>query len=370
MRKDYYDILGVSRAASAEEIKKAYRKLAHQHHPDKGTGNEARFKELNEAYQILGNSERKAQYDKFGHAFESASGFNGGQGSNWSDIFGGAGGQPFNFEFASGDFDIGDIFENVFGMGMGRETQASAKKRGRNIMLELTIPFAASVLGGKESITYQRVVPCGHCLGVGGEPGSKLETCSACRGKGTIQKHRRTILGAMAYQEACEDCRGRGEKFTVRCSRCKGRGLEHIAETLDITIPPGIRAEDSLRLSGKGDVAAASGGTPGDLLVRLRVLPHKIFHREGNNLKMVLPIKLSQAILGGSLTIETIEGEIQLQIPEGSQSGDVLRLRGKGVADPRGHGRGDLLAEIRVEIPRKLSRSLRAIMEKLKEEGL
>ena len=370
MRKDYYDILGVSRTASAEEIKKAYRKLAHQHHPDKGTGNEARFKELNEAYQILGNSERKAQYDKFGHAFESTGGFSGGHGSSWSDIFGGAGGQPFNFEFASGDFDIGDIFENVFGMGMGRETQASAKKRGRNIVLEMTIPFAASVLGGKEGVKYQRVASCGHCLGVGGEPGSKSETCSACHGKGTIQKHRRTILGAIAHTETCEDCRGRGEKFTERCSHCKGRGLEHITETLDITIPPGIREEDSLRLSGKGDAATAPGGIPGDLLVRLRVLPHKIFRREGNNLRMALPIKISQAILGGSLTIETIEGEAELQIPEGSQTGDVLRLRGKGVADPRGHGRGDLLAEIRVEIPRKLSRSLRAIMEKLKEEGL
>lgn len=369
MPTDYYSILGVSRNATPEEIKKAYRKLAHQYHPDKGGGSDAKFKEINEAYQVLGDEKKRKQYDQFGRTFDAGQGFGPG-GFQWGDIFSSRDASGVNFDFGSNagtDFDLNDILENMFGLGGKRE--AGRKKRGKDIVVELTIPFEKSILGGKEAITLKRVARCTHCGGSGGEPGTKTETCPTCGGKGTIQKNERTFLGTVTRVETCPMCAGKGQRPVKACWACQGKGVEKKEEHIELVIPRGVNHDDTLKLSGKGD-ATDSLGTPGDLYVHLRVLPHKIFRRQGDDLLMVLPIKVSQAILGDQIKINTLEGQITLKIPEGTQSGDILRVRGKGVPEARGYGHGDLLVEIKVDIPQKPSRRLKENIEKLREEGL
>ncbi|KKW21254.1 MAG: Chaperone protein DnaJ [Parcubacteria group bacterium GW2011_GWB1_52_7] len=372
MVKDYYEILGVPRNATSEEIKKAYRKLAHQHHPDKGGGNEAKFKELNEAYQTLGDEKKRRHYDQFGRAFDAASGFGGaGGGFQWEDIFGKSRGGGVNFDFggnAGGEaFDINDIFAGIF--GFQDERTSSRRRRGKDIILELAIPFEESILGGKELARFQRTVRCAHCAGAGSEPGSKSDKCKECAGTGSVQKTTRTFLGSMTRVETCARCKGKGEVHVRSCSVCGGRGLAEREEEIEIVIPRGIKHEDTLQLSGKGE-AAGSTSAPGDLYVRIKVLPHKIFRRQGDDLLMKLPIKISQAILGDTVTVDTFEGAISLKIPEGTQSGDILRIRGKGAPEARGYSHGDLLVEISVDIPRRVPKHLRGQIERLKEEGL
>ncbi|MBI4135090.1 MAG: molecular chaperone DnaJ [Candidatus Sungbacteria bacterium] len=363
MRHDYYDILGVSRNASPDEVKKAYRKLAHQYHPDKGGGNETKFKEINEAYQVLGDEKKRKQYDQFGQgAFDGGQGFPGG-GFQWGDIFGGRG-QDFR---AGDDFDIGDIFENVFGFGGAR--RETRQKRGKDLLTELTIPFEESILGGKETITVRRNARCAHCNGTGGEPGTKFKRCETCKGKGNVQKTERTILGSMTRVETCPTCRGRGEEPQKSCWACGGKGIERKQETIELIIPKGIRNDDTLKVSGKGELNDPTG-VPGDLYIRIRVLPHKVFKRQGEDLYMALPIKVSQAILGDTVEIPTLTGAISLKIPEGTQSGEILRIRGKGVPEASGYGHGDLLVEIKIDIPRRTSKQLRELMQKLRDLGL
>ncbi|MBI2054476.1 MAG: molecular chaperone DnaJ [Candidatus Sungbacteria bacterium] len=368
MPKDFYSVLGIPKNASQEEIKKAYRKLAHQYHPDKGGGDDAKFKEINEAYQVLGDEKKRQQYDNFGQAFNSGGGFGGG--FDWGDIFkahGQTGGIKFDFgENSSTDFDIGDILEGVFGFSANR---GSKKKRGKDIVVELTIPFEESILGGKESIALRRVVRCTHCGGMGGEPGAKTITCNTCGGKGNIQHNERTFLGSITRVETCPACRGKGEIPSKPCTTCSGKGAQKKEETLELIIPKGIRPDESIKLTGKGDISDPTG-TPGDLYIRLKVTPHRVFSRQGDDLVMKLPVKISQAILGSTVAVQTLEGEINLKIPEGTQSGDILRVRGKGVPEARGYQHGDLLVEIKVEIPRRISKQLRELMEKLRMEGL
>jgi len=372
MNKDYYEVLGVPRNASTEEIKRAYRKLAHQHHPDKGGGNEAKFKELNEAYQTLGDENKRRHYDQFGRAFDAAPGFGGaGGGFQWEDIFGKSRGDGVHFDFGgnAGDeaFDINDIFAGIF--GFQDERTSGKRRRGKDIILELSISFERSILGGKEQVRFRRTVRCAHCAGSGGEPGSKSDKCKECAGTGNVRKTTRTFLGSMTRVETCTRCRGRGEVYTRSCSVCGGRGLAEREEEIEIVIPKGIKNEDTLQLSGKGE-AAGPTSAPGDLYVRIKVLPHKIFRRQGDDLLMKFPIKISQAILGDTVTVNTLEGAVNLKIPEGTQSGDILRIRGKGVPEARGYSHGDLLVEISVDIPRRVPKHLRDQIERLKEEGL
>ncbi|OHA01953.1 MAG: molecular chaperone DnaJ [Candidatus Sungbacteria bacterium RIFCSPHIGHO2_02_FULL_49_12] len=369
MKKDYYEILGVPRSSSLEEIKRAYRKLAHQYHPDKKAGNEEKFKEANEAYQVLGNEGKRAQYDQFGQTFDASAEPGGGFG--WNDIFsgarGGEGAGDFGFNSRFGEFDLGDIFEGLFGAsGAHRDTK---RKRGKDIVIDITIPFEESILGGKETIEYKRTVRCARCSGTGGEPGTNIVKCATCGGKGSIQKSTRTILGSMTRVETCPRCRGAGDIPEKFCGFCGGKGLELKKESIELIIPKGTKTDDVLRLSGKGEIADAIGA-PGDLFVRLRVLPHKTFKRQGDDLIMAVSIKISQAILGGHMTLEAIDGTVDLKIPEGTQSGDILRLRGRGVSESRGYGRGDLLVEVTVEVPRKLPKHLKELIEQLKQEGL
>lgn len=363
MPKDYYQVLGVARNATKEEIKKAYRALAHKYHPDKG-GDEARFKELNEAYQVLADDRKRSQYDQFGRVFEGGGAHQGG--FEWPGGFrvdfgeGGAG----NFA----DFDFSDVFEDFFGGGGGATRTRSRERKGKDIRVDLETAFEESILGGKRTIELSKLSRCSRCSGSGGEPNAKLRTCSTCQGKGNMQKTQRTFLGSFTQVSTCGECFGSGKRPETLCAQCRGRGVEQRLETLEIFIPKGVRDGEMLKITGKGE-ASLSGGIPGDLYIHLRVASHRVFRRQGDDIVMQLPIKLSQAVLGESVEIEAIDGGIRLKVPEGTQAGDILKVRGKGAYFASGYGRGDLLIEIKVEMPKKITKKVKELLQELKSEG-
>lgn len=370
MSRDYYKILGVPRNATKEDIKKAYRALAHKYHPDKG-GDETRFKELNEAYQVLSDERKRNQYDQFGQVFEGGSGpRQGGFGFEWP------GGFKFDFDNAGGfgpgrgftDFDFSDIFEDFLGMG-AREGRTRAKERkGKDLRVSLEISFEESIFGAKKEIEIDKLARCEQCQGKGAEPGSKLKNCPTCQGKGNIQKTERTFLGSFTQVSACPPCLGSGQRPEINCRGCAGKGIKQLVERLEVFIPKGVQSDEILKITGKGE-ASLSGGMPGDLYISIRVQPHKIFRRQGDDIIMQLPVKLSQALLGDTIDIETLDGVIKLKVPEGTQPGDILKIRGRGAYSASGYGRGNLLVEIKIDIPKKLSKKTRELIEKLKEEG-
>jgi molecular chaperone DnaJ len=368
MAKDYYNILGVARNATKDEIKKRYRELAHKFHPDKG-GDEAKFKEINEAYQVLSDDKKRAQYDQFGRVFEGAEA----GGGSYQGGFEWPGGFKFDFgerpfDFSQGDFDFSDVFEDLFGSFGTTSRARSRERRGRDIRVDLEIPFEEAILGGKRDIELSKLTRCSRCNGTGGEPGTSLKQCSNCRGRGNIQKTQRTFLGTFTQVVTCSECGGTGKKPETACGQCRGKGAYHTIERIEVFIPKGVKEGEVLKITGKGE-ASLYGGIPGDLYINLHILPHKIFRRQGDDLVMKLPIKLSQAILGDTVEVETLEGPIKLKIPEGTQAGDILRVRGKGVTLASGYGRGDLLIEIKVEIPKRISKKLKEIIQELKNEG-
>lgn len=367
MTKDYYKMLGVPQNATKDEIKKAYRKLAHQYHPDKG-GDEKQFKEINEAYQILSDEKKRSQYDQFGQEFEGAAGGGGGQGGfEWPGGFGfgnSAGGERPQ------DFDFSEIFEDFLGMGFGSGARTRSKeRRGKDIQADLSTSFEESVFGGKKEIDLSKLSRCLRCDGAGGEPGSEIKTCATCQGRGNVQKTQRTFLGAFTQVSTCPECNGSGKRPEKLCSQCKGRGVEQRIEHLEVFIPKGVRDGEILKITGKGE-ASPFGGIPGDLYLRLHVTEHKIFRRQGDDIVMLLLIKLTQAVLGDTIDIATLDGTINLKIPEGIQSGDVLKVRGKGAYSSNGYGRGNLLIETKVDIPRKVNRTVKKVFEDLQSEGL
>lgn len=363
MPKDHYTTLGVPRNATKDDIKKAYRRLAHQYHPDKG-GDEARFKEVNEAYQVLSDDQKRAQYDQFGRVFE------GGQQQGGFEWPGG-----IRFDFGEGgkgfaDFDFSDVFEDFLGMGFGAGTRSRTRERkGKNIQVDLEISFEESIFGGKREIELGKLSRCERCGGSGGEPGTAQVKCSACEGKGNVQKTQRTFLGSFTQVASCPECNGTGKRPEAKCSRCRGKGVEQAVERLEIFIPKSINDGEILKMTGKGE-ASLHGGVPGDLFARVRVTPHKIFRRQGDDIVMQLSLRMSQAILGGNVDVEMLDGTITLKIPEGTQSGDILKVRGKGAFAASGYGRGNLFVEIRVDLPRKLSKKMKEKIQELKEEGL
>lgn len=368
MAKDYYKVLGVPRNATHDDIKRAYRSLAHKFHPDKG-GDAERFKEVNEAYQILSDDQKRSQYDQFGQVFG-----NGGQagGHDW------AGSAPGGFRFDFGnnpfeagqgiEFDFTDVFEDFLGMGLGGNRSRGKTKKGKDIRLELEIPFEESIFGGKREVHVAKLSRCPRCSGSGGQPESKMKPCPTCQGRGNIQKSQRTFLGSFTQVSTCSECLGTGKRPDMPCSECGGRGLAEGTEHLEIFVPRGVKDGEILKISGKGN-ASIVGGTPGDLYLKLHVRPHNVFQRQGDDLVMHLPIVLSEAVLGTTKEIETLEGTIRLKIPEGTQPGDVLKVRGRGAYSASGYGRGDLLIEIKLEVPRKASKRVKEIIEDLKEEG-
>lgn len=355
--KDYYKTLGVDKNASQDEIKKAFRVLAHKHHPDKG-GDEKKFKEASEAYQVLSDEKKRQQYDTYGSAGPNQ-GF-GGQGgfdaSGFSGFQGGFGGQGFE------GVDINDIFGDFF--GGGRRQQA---RRGRDIAVDLEISFKEAVFGVEEKVRITKTSQCDTCNGSGAKPNTKTKECSHCKGKGRTQETVRTILGSFAQERECATCFGSGKVPEEKCSTCKGAGVLRKEEEITIRVPAGIQNGEQVRLTGAGE--AIQNGKPGDLYVRIHVGAHKVFKREGYNLVMPLNVKLTDAILGAEYPVETLDGEIKLKIPKGVSSGEVLRVKEKGVPYD-GKRRGDLFIKLEVKTPAKLSRTAEKLIEELKKEGL
>ena len=359
MAKDYYGVLGVGKSASKDEIKKAFYKLAHKFHPDKKEGDEAKFKEVNEAYQVLSDDQKRAKYDQFGAGFENMGGFGGNAGGFEGFDFGG---------FQNGaEFDFGnlnDIFSDFFGGGMGGRAQA---RRGRDISTEMQISFADSIFGIERRILITKTSRCLTCSGSGARAGSKMETCQKCNGQGKIHEMKRTILGSISSARVCDTCGGTGEVPKEACEACRGKGVLRREEEISIVVPPGIRDGEMIRMTGMGE--AVQKGTSGDLYIKINAASHPVFKRDGNDLAMSLNLKLTDALLGAKYPIETLDGNIEVTIPEGIKVNEILRVRGKGV--PTGKNkRGDLLIKLNIKLPTKLSKKSRELIEKLKEEGI
>jgi molecular chaperone DnaJ len=373
MSKDYYKILQVPRNASKEDVKKAYRKLAHQHHPDKTGGDEQKFKEINEAYQILGDEQKRAHYDQFGTVFEHAGGGRGPFQGGFSWAGGGSGFQGFDMGedmrgFAG--FDFSDVFEEMgFGGGGSSGRSGRGSKKGRDIEINLDIPFEEMIFGGKHEVDLQKLTKCVRCEGGGAEPNTVFKKCARCRGTGKFEKAHRTFLGVLSQVGICPDCRGRGEMPESPCNDCGGAGVREMRERIEIFVPKGINHGEILKLSGKGE-ASLTGGVPGDLFARISIMPNKQYRRQGNDLIAVLSVAFSQAILGDKVEMKTPDAMLMIKIPEGTESGDILKVRGRGVPSPQGYGRGDLLVEIKVITPRKISKKAKELIEELKKEGV
>lgn len=338
-KRDYYEVLGLTKGASEDEIKKAYRKLARKHHPDVNPGNkeaEEKFKEINEAYEILGDTEKRSRYDQFGHA--GANGFDGNMGGAG---FGG-------FE------DFGDIFENIFGgFGFGGRQQKTGPVRGADLRAELSISFEEAAFGITKSIEIPRTENCDVCGGTGAEPGTHPESCTTCHGSGRITTAQRTPLGSFRMVKDCPTCGGTGNIIKKPCKHCSGKGKLRKVRTIEVKIPAGVDTGSQLRIQRQGE-AGDRGGTQGDLYVYLRVRPHKFFVREGENLHLDLPISFAALTLGDEIEIPTLEGKTKLTVPEGTQTGTVFTLRGHGIPRLRGGGKGDILVKVSAVTPKNL----------------
>lgn len=363
MKKDYYEILGVSKSASKDEIKKAFHKMAHKYHPDKKDGNADKFKEVNEAYQTLSDDKKRAQYDTYGQTFDGAQGAGGfgGQGFGGFD-FSGAQGQQFDFG------DLGDIFSEFFGGGFaGQQGGRGGKPRGSDISTEISIPFAESIFGSKRMLVLTKTSTCETCHGNGAKPGTETVTCDKCNGNGQVRETKRSILGTFTAVQQCSKCHGAGKVPKEPCSTCRGVGVRRKEERFEIAIPAGIESGEMIRLSGMGE--AVPHGTTGDLYIKVRVEKHKTITREGSNLASTLSIRLSDALLGGDYKVETLDGPVDVSIPAGATFGEVLRVKGKGV--PTGKSsRSDFMVKLDIEMPKKLSKKAKEILEQLRAEGI
>lgn len=356
MAKDFYKILGVERNASDDDIKKAFRTLAHKYHPDKEGGDEAKFKEINEAYQVLSDPKKRAQFDQFGSAaFEG-----GGPGG-----FGGFGG------FQGADFgnmgDFAEMFGDMFGFG-GARGGATQARRGRDIEVTARLPFRDAVFGTERSIELRKPVACDECDGTGVPRGAKMEKCKACNGQGRVRQVQRTILGSFEAVTTCGACGGVGNVPEKRCEKCRGEGAVRETRSIRVRIPAGIDDGESIRVSGEGE-AGTRGGRPGDLFIRVRVESDRRFEREGYDVRSEIRVPMSEAALGTTRLVETLDGEVELKIPPGTQSGDEIRLKGRGIPRLQSSGRGDQYVHVIVETPRKLSRRAKELLEQLKDEG-
>ena len=358
MPKDYYKTLGVNKNASKEEIKKAFHKLAHTHHPDKNKGDDTKFKEINEAYQVLSDDKKRASFDKFGSA-DGPQGFGGGQAGG----FGGFDftGQNGGIEFDMGD--LGDIFGDFFGGGRGKQKS----KKGRDIQTEITLSFEEAVFGIEKKIILNKQSICNVCNGTGAKVGTKMDTCKICNGHGQIREVRRSILGSFETTKTCESCFGQGKIPSQKCSECRGSGVLKKNEEMTINVPAGINNGETLRIRGRGE--AIQGGETGDLYIKMNVKTHSVYTREGSHLIIDLKIKLTDALLGMIYNLKTLDNkDIEVKIPEGINHGEMLRVRGKGV--PTTSGRGDIIIRIQIDMPKKLSRKEKELIINLKEEGL
>ena len=364
--KDYYQILGVTKNASEEDIKKAYRKLAHKYHPDKG-GDEKKFKEINEAYQVLSSKEKKAQYDKFGRVFEGGAGP--GPGAGQAGFGFDFEGMRDKFSGGEGEFDnLGDMFEELFGFGGGPKKKDV--RRGKDIEIDMELSLKDILTKQEKEISLYRLITCSRCQGTGAEPGTKVKECFSCRGTGEVQQIKRTIFGQVTRYIICPECKGEGSKPEKPCNVCKGEGRFKKEEKFKVVIPAGVDTNQVLKVAGKGE-AGRRGGEPGDLYARISVKQHPVFKREGDHLYTVIPIPFSSAVLGDNIEVLTLEGDkVNLKIPEGTESGKVVRLSNRGVPHFSGFGRGDMYLELAVKIPKKLTKEQKELLEKFKKQGL
>lgn len=365
MANNYYDILGVSKSATDDEIKKSYRKLAHKYHPDKSGGDEKKFKEINEAYQVLSDKSKRQQYDQFGQTFGQG-GFQGGQGfGGYSNQGGPTGGWDFS-NFDINDFGFEDIFSDIFGGGFGRSKKRSHKKVGRDIQVDAEISFEEMVKGAKRTINLYRSVVCDNCHGTGGKPGAKKEICPTCKGSGQIRKTMQSFFGSFSQVHTCPDCQGAGETYSEKCQKCGGDGRIKGEGEIEIDIPAGIQDGQTLSLEGQGE-AGELGGPSGNLYVNIHVIPHEKFKREKNNILSNEHVSFSQAALGDKILVDTIDGQIKMKVPAGTQSGEVFRIKGEGVPFLDRRGKGDHLIKIIVKIPKHLTREQKELIEHLKK---
>jgi len=364
---DFYKTLGIDKKASKDEVKKAYRKLAHQYHPDKKGGDEKKFKEINEAYSILSDDKKRAEYDTYGRTFAGA-----GQGAGGWDFSGfSSQGGPFSgwdfSDFAnkgsSGfqDFDLGDIFSEFFG-GQSRKT-----KRGRDISIDIEVSFSESVFGTERKVLIRKKMICSECSGTGAKKGTEMKQCSLCNGTGKIHESKRSIFGSITHTVICKECDGKGKIPKEKCSKCSGVGTTDKQEELNIKIPSGIENGEMIRQSGAGE--ATKDGVNGDLYIKVHVKSDPNFRKEGSNIFTDIDVKLTDAITGAEYKLKTLDGTITIKIPAGVNHGDFLKVKNKGVIVGKDE-RGDLLIKVKIIMPKKLSKRAKDLLDKLKEEGI
>jgi molecular chaperone DnaJ len=361
MKRDYYEILGVDKKASKDDIKKAFHKLAHKFHPDKNQGDAEKFKEVSEAYSILSDDKKRAEYDSYGRTFNGAGGggFSGGyQGSDFDfsqfqDMFNQGG-------FAG--FDLGDLFSDFFAGGSG-----TRMRRGRDISIDIEINFKESVFGTKRRVLLAKTAECETCHGNGAEPGTDLQTCPKCNGAGKIHETTNSIFGSISVTKACAQCHGIGKVPKEKCHTCRGQGVYKKQEEIEIVVPVGVTGGEMIRISGAGEAVAA--GSSGDLYVKVHVLADPRYKKDGINLVTELSVKLSDALLGAEYKLPTLDGEENISIPQGASHGEIITIKDKGVPNGKGK-RGDLHIKLRITLPQKLSRTAKGLIEKLREEGI
>ena len=365
---DYYEILGITKSASQDEIKKSFHKLAHKYHPDKG-GDEKKFKEINEAYQVLSDAKKRQQYDQFGKGFENMAG--NGQGNP----FGSAQGGDFNWAWQNSnqDFafeDLGDVFENLFSFGGGRRATKKDVRKGKDIQVDLEISLEETLKQTLRKITLNKIITCHRCNGTGGEPQTKINECFSCRGSGQVQQIKKTILGSYTSFTVCPECKGEGTKPEKLCNVCRGESRIKGEETIEVSIPAGIDNNQAIEIEGKGD-AGKKGGRSGNLYVRIFIKEHPVFKRKEDDLYVSSQITYSQAILGAEIEMPTLEGtKILLTVPQGTESGKVLRISGKGIPHFGSYGRGNMFVELIIKTPKKITKEQRKALDQLKKEGL
>jgi len=356
-KRDYYEVLGVDKSASPDELKKAYRKLAMKYHPDQNPGDkeaEEKFKEVNEAYEILSDAEKKSRYDQFGFA---------GVDPNY-----GAGGAGFD-----GFGGFGDIFSDLFGGGFGGfggfgggGNRANAPRQGENVSARVTITFEEAAKGCKKEINFSRIEDCKACHGTGAREGTEPETCSTCHGTGTVRTTRQTAFGTFAQTSACPKCGGKGKIIKEPCQTCRGKGKVRVNKKVNVTVPAGIDNDQAFRVRGEGNMGA-NGGPNGDVIVSVYVKPHEIFEREGANVLCEVPITFAQAALGAEIEIPTLDGMIKHKIPEGTQTDTIIRFKGKGMPYVGYKNRGDQLVTLVVEVPTRLTKEQKELLRKFDE---
>ena len=341
-KQDYYETLGISKGASDDEIKRAYRQMAKKYHPDMNPDNkeaEQKFKEVNEAYEVLSDADKKAKYDQYGHAaFEQGGGFGGGG-------------------FGGFDFDMGDIFSSFFGGfgGGGRsQSRANSPQAGDDIGVRVVLSFEEAAFGCKKEVSYARVQKCADCSGTGAKKGTSPEKCTKCGGRGTVTVQQRTAFGVMQSTKACPDCGGTGKIIKTPCENCRGKGYVKITKKLEVTIPAGIDDGQRIALRGQGN-EGRNGGPAGDLIIQVSVRPHAIFERDGNDIYCEVPISFAEAALGATIKIPTLEGQMDYDIPEGTQTGAVFTIKQKGINAVNSRSKGNLYVKVIVETPRSLN---------------